>query len=50
MANVILTNLSILSNMAKLFVYKSDIGEISGKQTNEAPIKYLISYLNKNAN
>lgn len=49
MANVILTNLSILSNMAKLFVYKSDIGEISGKQTNEAPIKYLISYLNKNA-
>ena len=35
--------------MAKLFVYKSDIGEISGKQTNEAPIKYLISYLNKNA-
>ncbi len=48
MANVILTNLSIISDKASKCIYKSDTGNISGVQTNEAPIKYLISYLHRN--
>ena len=44
MANVIITNLSILRESRKN-EYDSDLGKIAGYQTNEAPVKYLISYL-----
>ncbi|MDE6776128.1 MAG: TM1812 family CRISPR-associated protein [Ruminococcus sp.] len=51
MADVILTNLSSLrkprpGEELKEYIFKSDIGDINGIQTNDAPVKYLISYLN----
>lgn len=51
MADVILTNLSSLHNpkpgeKLKEYSFKSDMGIVTGIQTNDAPIKYLISYLN----
>lgn len=44
MANVIITNLSILRGSG-INEYDSDLGKITGCHTNEAPVKYLISYL-----
>lgn len=51
MADVILTNLSSLrkprpGEELKEYIFKSDVGDINGIQTNDAPVKYLISYLN----
>lgn len=47
MANVIITNLSKMRSGSSN-EYDSDIGRITGIQTNEAPVKYLISYLDRN--
>lgn len=51
MADIILTNLSSLrkprqNEEMKKYIFKSDMGDINGIQTNDAPVKYLISYLN----
>ena len=48
MANIIITNISTLSNDPKLWQYSSDLGIIDGVNTNEAPVKYLIRYIAKN--
>jgi len=48
MANIIITNISTLSNDPKLWQYSSDLGMIDGVNTNEAPVKYLIRYIAKN--
>lgn len=46
MRNIIITNISALpTKEPQESVFISDIGEFSGKYTNEAPIKYLMSYL-----
>ena len=48
MRNIIITNISALPpKEPQINSYTSDIGEFTGKYTNEAPIKYLMSYLNK---
>ncbi|WP_024861861.1 TM1812 family CRISPR-associated protein [Ruminococcus flavefaciens] len=47
MRNIIITNISALPQKEpQINSYTSDIGEFTGKYTNEAPIKYLMSYLN----
>lgn len=45
MKNVILTNLSTLNDKAVPGKYYSDLGEIEGTQTNDAPIRYLLKFL-----
>lgn len=46
MRNVILTNLSALPKKeTETSFFASDVGEINGRYTNEAPIKYLMSYI-----
>ncbi len=46
MENVIITNISSLPNYeTKENLYKSNLGNISGVYTNDAPVKYLISYI-----
>ena len=48
MRNVILTNLSALPKVIpETSFYASDVGEIEGRYTNEAPIKYLMSYIGR---
>ncbi len=43
MANIILTNISVLpKNKIEENIYKSDLGDIKGVYTNDAPVKYLI--------
>ena len=51
MRNIIITNISVLpAAIPSILSFSSDIGEVSGKYTNEAPIKYLLSYIkNQNA-
>ena len=46
MGNVIITNISSLpkGNVSEN-VYKSDLGNISGIYTNDAPVKYLLSHI-----
>ncbi|GEM_PF-1607261 len=44
MSDIIITNLSIHSNNPER-TYFSDIGDITGKDTNDAPVKYLIGYI-----
>ena len=51
MGNIILTNLSSLKNPGDEYTYASDIGDITGIQTNDAPVKYLLSLISsKNQN
>ena len=45
MANIIITNLSRLRTDSTLMDYSSDIVDVKGKNTNDAPVKYLIHYI-----
>ena len=45
MSDIIITNLSKLRD-AKSNIYSSDTGNIEGVNTNDAPVKYLISLIN----
>ncbi len=45
MANIIITNLSILRKESKEQNYSSDIADVKGINTNDAPVKYLIQYI-----
>lgn len=50
MSNVIITNLSKLRD-SESRLYSSDVGEIEGVNTNDAPVKYLVSLIDsKNMN
>ena len=46
--NVIITNLSMLKSDAKPGVYHSDLGDIPGTNTNDAPVTYLMTLLARN--
>ena len=47
MRNVIITNISTLpKGVVKENLYQSNLGAIEGIYTNDAPVKYLISYIN----
>lgn len=48
MSNIIIMNLSKLNGNVQSSVYSSDLGEIEGKYTADAPIKYLMMYFAKN--
>ncbi len=43
--NIILTNLSKFKKEAETSAYSSETGDIIGTQTNDAPVKYLVSFL-----
>ena len=51
MRNIIITNISALPSKPKeeikLQIFASDLGDITGLYTNEAPIKYLLTYISQ---
>ncbi|MBE6853311.1 MAG: hypothetical protein E7505_07515 [Ruminococcus sp.] len=46
-SNIIIMNLSSLSAKASEEIYESDLGQIKGKNTADAPVKYIIDYIKK---